>query len=212
MSNGTLILTYRYRLNPEARQHRALERILEQQRQLYNAALEERIEALDSQIAASSSEAIPQITTQMNSIEQRLSATEKQLGGLATIENSIQKLFASLEEGRAEARTLATSAAMTASGGTTEPSAELQALQDGLAAVRANAETADQRTQATLEAVHETLAQIITRRYFPISARTIRTWPLAVWHPNKKAVHRVSEALEYAEMKMQEASAVRQGG
>lgn len=45
MSNGTLILTYRYRLNPEARQHRALERILEQQRQLYNAALEERIEA-----------------------------------------------------------------------------------------------------------------------------------------------------------------------
>jgi localization factor PodJL len=126
-------------------------------------ALEERIEALDSQIAASSSEAIPQITTQMNSIEQRLSATEKQLGGLATIENSIQKLFASLEEGRAEARTLATSAAMTASGGTTEPSAELQALQDGLAAVRANAETADQRTQATLEAVHETLAQIITK-------------------------------------------------
>ena len=126
-------------------------------------ALEERIEALDSQIAASASEANPQIATQMNSIEQRLSATEKQLGGLATIENSIQKLFASLEEGRAEARTLATSAAMTASGATTEPSAELQALQDGLAAVRANADTADQRTQATLEAVHETLAQIITK-------------------------------------------------
>ena len=57
-----------------------------------------------------------------------------------------------------------------------------------------------------------TLAQIITRRYFPISARTIRTWPLAVWHPNKKAVHKVSEALEYAERKMREASAVRQGG
>ena len=40
-----LILTYKYRLNPEKRQHRALERILEQQRQLYNAALQERIEA-----------------------------------------------------------------------------------------------------------------------------------------------------------------------
>lgn len=39
-----LLLTYKYRLNPERRQHRALERILEQQRQLYNAALEERIE------------------------------------------------------------------------------------------------------------------------------------------------------------------------
>lgn len=40
-----MLLTYKYRLCPEARQHRALERILEQQRQLYNAALEERIEA-----------------------------------------------------------------------------------------------------------------------------------------------------------------------
>ena len=40
-----MLLTYKYRLNPEKRQHRALEAILEQQRQLYNAALEERIEA-----------------------------------------------------------------------------------------------------------------------------------------------------------------------
>lgn len=39
-----LILTYKFRLNPERRQHRALEQILEQQRQLTNAALEERIE------------------------------------------------------------------------------------------------------------------------------------------------------------------------
>ena len=40
----TMLLTYKFRLNPERRQHRALERILEQQRQLYNAALQERIE------------------------------------------------------------------------------------------------------------------------------------------------------------------------
>jgi putative transposase len=38
-------LTYRYRLLPTAPQHRALEEILEGQRQLYNAALEERIGA-----------------------------------------------------------------------------------------------------------------------------------------------------------------------
>jgi putative transposase len=44
MTVETILLTYKYRLNPEARQHRALERILEQQRQLYNAALEERID------------------------------------------------------------------------------------------------------------------------------------------------------------------------
>ena len=40
-----MILTYRYRLLPTKRQHRALEAILESQRQLYNAALEERIDA-----------------------------------------------------------------------------------------------------------------------------------------------------------------------
>jgi len=40
-----MILTYRYRLLPSKRQHRVLEAILEAQRQLYNAALEERIDA-----------------------------------------------------------------------------------------------------------------------------------------------------------------------
>lgn len=38
-----MILSFKYRLLPTKRQHRALERILEDQRQLYNAALEERI-------------------------------------------------------------------------------------------------------------------------------------------------------------------------
>jgi putative transposase len=40
-----VILTFRYRLLPSKAQHRVLERILESQRQLYNAALEERIGA-----------------------------------------------------------------------------------------------------------------------------------------------------------------------
>jgi transposase len=44
-SIAAMILTYRYRLLPTKRQHRALEAILESQRQLYNAALEERIDA-----------------------------------------------------------------------------------------------------------------------------------------------------------------------
>jgi putative transposase len=40
-----MVLTFRYRLLPSKAQHRALERLLESQRQLYNAALEERIGA-----------------------------------------------------------------------------------------------------------------------------------------------------------------------
>lgn len=41
---ATMVLTYRLRLQPTEPQRRALDGILEQQRQLYNAALEERIE------------------------------------------------------------------------------------------------------------------------------------------------------------------------
>ena len=40
-----MIVTFRFRLLPKKSQHRALEAILESQRQLYNAALEERIGA-----------------------------------------------------------------------------------------------------------------------------------------------------------------------
>ena len=40
----SVILSYKYRLMPTRAQHRALERILEDQRQLYNAALSERID------------------------------------------------------------------------------------------------------------------------------------------------------------------------
>jgi putative transposase len=42
---ASMILAYRYRLLPTKQQHQALEAILESQRQLYNAALEERIDA-----------------------------------------------------------------------------------------------------------------------------------------------------------------------
>ena len=37
------VLTYKYRLLPNKRQHAALAALLEDQRQLYNAALQERI-------------------------------------------------------------------------------------------------------------------------------------------------------------------------
>lgn len=46
-----MILTYQYRLLPSKRQHRALEILLEAQRVLYNAALEERIGAYRHRVA-----------------------------------------------------------------------------------------------------------------------------------------------------------------
>ncbi len=128
--------------------------------------LEQRIEALDTQMATSAAvtQPDPALAEQIAQIEHRLAATEQQLGSLGTIENSIQQLFASLEQSRVETRELISGMGSGApeAGAETSPS-ELKALQDGLAAVRANAEAADQRTQETLEAVHETLAQIIDK-------------------------------------------------
>jgi len=45
LAGTSAVRTYRYRLLPTAEQHRALDRILESQRQLYNAALQERADA-----------------------------------------------------------------------------------------------------------------------------------------------------------------------
>ena len=132
--------------------------------------LEQRIQALDTQMAtAASQHGQPDdvLAQQIHQIENRLAATEHQLGSLGTIENSIQQLFASLEQSQAETRQLIANATMGPASadapGHTAETAEFKALQDGLAAVRANAEAADQRTQETLEAVHETLAQIIDK-------------------------------------------------
>ena len=44
-----MFLTYRYKLAPTRGQYRVLERVLEAQRQLYNAALQERRDAWSKQ-------------------------------------------------------------------------------------------------------------------------------------------------------------------
>jgi localization factor PodJL len=145
------------------------ERIAELSEQLRQIAqpqmkdLEQRIDALDSQLSIGKQSADDDARSRIGELEQRVSATEQQLASLATIENSIQQLFASLEDGREQAQALVETATDGAGTGSTAKSEELAALEMGLAAVRENAEAAEQRTQETLEAVHETLSQIITK-------------------------------------------------
>lgn len=57
-----------------------------------------------------------------------------------------------------------------------------------------------------------TVAELVTRLYFPVTARTIRTWPLIARHPNKKAVLNVREALDYAAQKLANSPSMKQGG
>ncbi|MDA9855468.1 hypothetical protein N9C80_03470 [Paracoccaceae bacterium] len=58
----------------------------------------------------------------------------------------------------------------------------------------------------------KTLAAIITHNFFPISHRTLQTWPLTVRRPNRAAVYEVTEALEFAEQKLEGAISYKQGG
>lgn len=57
----------------------------------------------------------------------------------------------------------------------------------------------------------KTLAKIISFECFPVSHRTIQTWPLTVRRPNRAAVFEVAEALEYAKAKLECAPCYVQG-
>ena len=56
----------------------------------------------------------------------------------------------------------------------------------------------------------KTLAAIITHHFFPISHRTLQTWPLTVRRPNRAAVYNVEEAMAHAELKLQTATTYKQ--
>ena len=57
----------------------------------------------------------------------------------------------------------------------------------------------------------KTLAKIISFECFPVSHRTIQTWPLTVRRPNRATVYDVGEALEYAQSKLDKSVCYKQG-
>jgi localization factor PodJL len=109
----------------------------------------------------------------ISEVADRLGQTEHQLGHLETIERAINQLFDSVEQSRDWAKDVAEDAAnrmadrlMNAPNATPlslESSPELRALEVGLQAVRESAIGADKRNQETLQAVHDTLEQIVTK-------------------------------------------------
>jgi len=114
----------------------------------------------------------PEIEERLNDIATRVGRTEQQLGSLETIERAVNQLFDSMEKQRNWTQEVADNAAnrmaqqvMSAVPAQTSQSGapEIQALHDGLQAVRLASEHAEGRNQETLEAVHETLEQIVTK-------------------------------------------------
>lgn len=142
------------------------------------AELEQRVFDLDNRIAQSlrqdqTAQAWAGIEREFAGVNDRLSHTEQQLQHIATLEQSINQLYQSMEQNRDWARNVAEDAANSmasrlmqdwpAKAQSAGPSPELQALESALATVRTNYETADQRNQETLGAVHETLEQIVNK-------------------------------------------------
>jgi localization factor PodJL len=114
----------------------------------------------------------PEIEARLGDIAARVERTEQQLGSLETIERAVNQLFDSMEQQRAWTQEVAdASANRMAQHIMAQPAPqislagtpEIQALQDGLQAVREASVHADSRNQETLEAVHETLEQIVTK-------------------------------------------------
>ena len=143
-------------------------------------ALAQRLDELDGAVRAMSGpEAagageLDGIKQHIAAVDERLSATEQQLSHLETIERSIAQLFEAVESNKSSAEEIAEAtarrvademASRSAPDGGADPrtAAAIQALEEGLSAVKASTETADQRNNETLEAVHETLEHIISK-------------------------------------------------
>ncbi len=136
--------------------------------------LERRIAELDHRLGEAmrlqgDQAAIQSLEQHLAAVNDRVGHTEQQLGHLETMERAIHQLYESLEQNRSFVSQTAEDAAnraverVLASQAAAGPSPELRALEDGLKAVRESAASAEQRNQETLEAVHETLEQIVAK-------------------------------------------------
>ncbi len=133
--------------------------------------LERRIAELDHRLAEvmrmqGDGQAMAALQQHLGDVNERIGRTEQQLGHLDTIERAITQLFDGLEQHRSQTTQSLDDVAQRAAALAMPPlaqSPEIQALQQGLLAVRESADQSDRRSQETLEAVHETLEQIVTK-------------------------------------------------
>jgi localization factor PodJL len=139
------------------------------------SALEQRIAELDHRLAEAirlqgDQQALHRLEDSIAAVNDRVVRTEQQLGHLESMEQAIRQLYDSLEQTRMSVGDAADAAATRALERYQPPqplfpgpSPELQALEDGLRAIRDSAAVAERRHQDTFEAVHETLAEIVDK-------------------------------------------------
>ena len=149
----------------------------------YLGELEHRLAELDHKLdeaLGGHAAAAAELHDRLEDVARRVDNTERQLTSIEGIERAVHQLFEGIEQQKEWSRQTAIEAAENALGRMAEQMAlhsnqqgaaphslaaapEIQALQQGLHAVRSAADSADHRNQETLEAVHETLEQIVTK-------------------------------------------------
>ncbi len=153
------------------------------------AALDARVAELEARLREAMEknvgpEIVQRLEESVHALKERLQVAEEQLSYLPQLENSVARLFQSIEATNEETRRIVEETARqfmeekgplafagqgengTAPGTGCEDavsSEEIEALKKGLEAVRQASEEADARTQETLAAVHETLERIVAR-------------------------------------------------
>jgi localization factor PodJL len=118
-----------------------------------------RIEALDQRLTQAIEDQLGvdilvELQTHIVALTAKLETVEKRFDDIDAIERSVAELFHAMEASKAEAASR---------GADTGPSPELQALQNGLLAVRKSLTEAEGQTKSTLSVVQETLEKIIER-------------------------------------------------
>ncbi len=160
-------------------QNRNLPQVTEIERRL--AELDHK---LNDAMSGRSAGAAMEVEQKLADIASRVDRTEQQLNSLETIERAVNQLFDSLEEQKTIASQTAADVAEAAANRAVQHmlaqqanqfavqvpqeislagAPEINALQQGLLAVKAASENSDHRNQETLEAVHETLEQIVSK-------------------------------------------------
>ena len=163
------ILDITQKLEQTQAQNRDLPQLSELERRM--AELDHRLnQALSTQSNAAQNDELVQHLAVVND---RLSKTEHQLSHLETIERAIAQLYDSIEQNRNWTKEVAEEAAgrmgqqiMSQQGQgpvSLTGSPEIMALEEGLKVVREASQASDSRNQETLEAVHETLEQIVAK-------------------------------------------------
>ncbi len=189
-------------------QNRNLPQVTEIERRL--AELDHK---LNEAMSGRSSGAAMEVEQKLADIASRVDRTEQQLNSLETIERAVNQLFDSLEEQKTIANQTAGQVAEAAANRAVQQmlaqqanqfaaqvpqeislagAPEINALQQGLLAVKAASENSDQRNQETLEAVHETLEQIVSK-LAELETATIGQRLAAAIHPAQQTAQQTTQ-------------------